>query len=241
MVILELCNLIPNYVRVIVVKRLPVINCCSDASGAWQAGLQQQVVVIVDVIDMSTTLEAALEAGALKVYGAGPDSARGPVPVNPLAIGRKAGLEAKKMGASVIIVAEPRWGSDEDRLNSCGKLLKGLHSAGIKNYQIVPNLGITTAKLVDFQYAVVIAVTNSGGVAFDAGWTAGGTVLTATVARTWKMKGTQPARIGVDRALTLAMNLGKDISFVAASSNSQEDILAAQYLAQLAMQRRGTC
>lgn len=219
-------------------KRLPVINCCSDASGAWQAGSLQQVVVIVDIIDMSTTLEAALEAGAFKVYGAAPDSVKAPVPVNPFAIGQKAGSEAKKLGAQVIIVAEPRWGSDEERLNSCGQLIKGLKSSGIKYYRIAPNLGITTAKLVDFQQSVVIAVTNSGGVAFDAAQVAGGTVLTATVARTWKMKGTEPARVGVDRALTLAARLGKDLSFVAASSNSQEDILAAQYLAQMAMVRR---
>lgn len=219
-------------------KRLPVIKCCTDASGAWRAGLQGHVVVIVDVIDMSTTLEAALEAGALKVFGAAPDNVQVPVPVNPLAIGRKAGLEAKRLGATVVIVAEPRWGSDQDRIESCGKLLKGLHSSGIENYSIAPNLGITTAKLVDFRQAVVIAVTNSGGAAFDAGWTAGGAVLTATVARTWNMKGTEPARVGVDRALALAVNSGRDVSFVAASGNSQEDILAARYLARMAMKRR---
>jgi hypothetical protein len=49
------------------------------------------VVVIVDIIDMSTTLEAALEAGARKVYGASPDGVIVPVDVKPEVIGLEAG------------------------------------------------------------------------------------------------------------------------------------------------------
>lgn len=216
----------------------PVINCSADASGARQAGLQEQIVVIVDLIDMSTTLEAALEEGALAVFGASPDETRAPVPVDPVSIGRKAGQEAKSREAPVVIVAEPRWGTDRERLQSCRSVIKGLKDSGITDYQIVPNLGITTAKLISFDKTVVIAVTNSGGIAFDAAWTAGGNVLTATIARTWKMKGEEPAEAGVRRALKLATDLKKDLCFVAASSRAQEDILAAQYLARMAFLKR---
>lgn len=216
----------------------PVINCSTDASGARLAGLQQQIVVIVDLIDMSTTLEAALEGGALNVYGASPDQASAPVPVDPVAIGYQAGREARSRSASVVIVAEPRWGGNRQRLRSCRSVIKGLRAAGVAEYQIVPNLGITTAKLVSFEQSVVIAVTNSGGVAFDAARTAGGTVLTATIARTWRMRGEEPAEAGVNRALALATALKKDLCFVAASSKAQEDILAAQYLTRLAILRR---
>ncbi|MGI6552813.1 MAG: hypothetical protein ACOX37_07210 [Bacillota bacterium] len=56
-------------------------------------------MVIVDIIDMSTTLEAALEAGARKVYGASPDGVIVPVDVKPEVIG----LEAGKKLYSIIV------------------------------------------------------------------------------------------------------------------------------------------
>ncbi|MGI6552812.1 MAG: hypothetical protein ACOX37_07205 [Bacillota bacterium] len=89
--------------------------------------------------------------------------------------------------------------------------------------------------MADFQNTVVVAVTNSGGVAFDAAFQAGGTVLTATVARTFGKKGLETAREGAKRALDQACLLTKNITFVAASGNSVEDILASQYLAQMAL------
>lgn len=46
-----------------------MITVTTDASGAYQAACSGQVVVIVDVIDMSTTLEAALQEGAALVLG----------------------------------------------------------------------------------------------------------------------------------------------------------------------------
>lgn len=215
-----------------------VISCSADASGAWLAGKQGNVVVIVDIIDMSTTLEAALEAGALEVFGASPDRVKVPVLVNPYQLGQKAGKKAKELNAAIIIVAEPRWGADIERLNSCQTLISGLKDAGINAYKLVPNLGISVTKLVDFQNKVVIAVTRAGGVAFDAANYAGGHVITATIARTWQLKGTLSAEAGVERALTMAKKIKKHITFVAASSKSLEDLLAAQYLTQLALIKR---
>ncbi|WP_198142388.1 hypothetical protein [Syntrophaceticus schinkii] len=47
-----------------------VITVTTDASGAYHAACSGQVVVIVDVIDMSTTLEVAIQEGAALVLGA---------------------------------------------------------------------------------------------------------------------------------------------------------------------------
>ncbi|MCD5405117.1 MAG: DUF3866 family protein [Desulfotomaculum sp.] len=66
-----------------------------DASGAALAAKNDQIVVIY-VIDMSTTCEAALDAGALSIYGAAPDNVSCPVFINPERIGWLAGLEAVK-------------------------------------------------------------------------------------------------------------------------------------------------
>lgn len=213
----------------------PIINWAADATGARQAALSGHLVVIVDVIDMSTTLEGALEAGALKVYGASPDHVQPPVPVNPYRIGQKAGLVARRLQAPVIIVSEPRVGAHRDRLAACASLRQGLQKAGITDYLVVPNLGASTAKAVDFRNKIVIAVTHSGGVAYDAAFNAGGRCLTATIARTVLRKGVEPARQGIRRALTLAKALRKNITFVAASSQSLEDVLGAQWLCQFAL------
>ena len=99
---------------------------------------------------------------------------------------------------------------------------------------IVPNIGKETPTLIDFRNTVVVAVSDTGGVAYDAAFTAGGKVLTATVARTYASKGLEPARKGVHRAIDCAQRFHfPGISMVAASSNSWEDVLAAQYLVQL--------
>lgn len=212
----------------------PAINWTADASGARRAALAGHLVVIVDIIDMSTTLEGALEAGALKVYGASPDGAQPPVPVNPFRIGYQAGLAARRRKVPVVIVAEPRLGPPRRRLASCASVRRGLQEAGIKEYQVVPNLGAGTAQAVDFRRKIVIAVTASGGVAYDAAFNAGGTCLTATIARTARSKGLEPGRRGIQRALTLARRLRKNLTFVAASSQSLEDVLAARWLSQFA-------
>lgn len=210
----------------------PQVIVTADATGAYQAGRRQNVVIIVDVIDMSTTLESALEAGAVQVYGASSSLAKAPVPVNPEKIGYEAGLWAVKKNCPVVIVAEPRWGKKEDFIKTSQRALKGLQLTNAFVEGFYPNLGASTTQLCDFRGKVVLAVTDTGGVAFDAAYNAGGTVITGTVARTYESKGVQPALNVVRRAIRLANDLKKDITVVAASANSLEDILAAQYIGQ---------
>ncbi|MBO8137800.1 MAG: hypothetical protein H0Z40_06660 [Desulfotomaculum sp.] len=219
---------------------MPTVSMTVNASGAAAAARAHQVVVIVDVIDMSTTCEAALDAGAYAVYGAAPDNARCPVNVNPKEIGVTAGTHAVKTGTDVILIAEPRVGTDDERMNNISKVLEGVQKVGAKIGAVLPNIGAETAKLVDFKDRVVIAATGTGGVAFDAAVTAGApAVLTATVARTLRKKGTAPAEAGVKRALEEAKRLNTGITVVAATANSMEDILAAEYLVKLILMNNG--
>lgn len=118
--------------------------------------------MIVDVIDMSTTLESALDAGAVKVFGASPDFTRAPVKVDPERIGRIAARTALTEGVGVIVVSEPRTGGDEERLQRCQKLMEGLNSEGVIIEAVVPNLGAETPLLTHFENRVVVAVTDTG-------------------------------------------------------------------------------
>ena len=68
------------------------------------------------------------------------------------------------------------------------------------------------------------------GVAFDAAWQYQQDVVTGTIARTINLKGIQPAVIAAQRAIELAR--GRGIAVIAASSNSQEDILGANLIGQ---------
>ena len=202
-----------------------------NASGAAEAARNGDVVVIVDVIDMSTTLEAALDAGALAVFGAAPDAAAPPVAVNPKGVGLLAGLLAKEKGVEVVLIAEPRVGTDEQRLSGITRVCSGLAQAGAKVGAVLPNVGAETVKLCDFRDKVVIAATSTGGVAYDAAVQAGAAVvLTGTVARTMIKKGSAPARAAASRAIKYANSLNAGITVVAASGNSLEDILAAEYI-----------
>ncbi|MBM7854702.1 hypothetical protein JOC37_001080 [Desulfohalotomaculum tongense] len=210
------------------------VNLTVNASGAAAAAQNGQVVVIVDVIDMSTTCEAALDAGALAVYGAAPDNARCPVQINPQNIGEIAGRRAVEAGTDIVLVAEPRVGSDSERLNTVSKVVSGIKKSGARVGAVLPNLGAETAKLADLKGRVLVAATGTGGVAYDAAVTAGApAVLTATVARTMQKKGVTPAREGARRALAAARDLNTGITVVAATANSLEDILAAEYLVKL--------
>lgn len=216
----------------------PVVVVTADASGAAAAGISGYLVVIVDLIDMSTTLESALEAGALEVYGASPVSASPPVRVDPEQVGYKAGRRAGDLDSEVVIVAEPRLGSDDEREKNAEPVLNGLARSGARIRDIVPNIGKEVPKLVNFKNSVVIAVSESGGVAFDAAFTTGATVLTATVARTFASKGKESARRGSLRVVECARLLKKPgIALVAASSNSWEDVLAANYLMETVYSR----
>jgi hypothetical protein len=214
---------------VVTTAELKKVMMTTDASGAVSAAQQGLAVMVVDVIDMSTTLESALDAGALRVFGASPDFTRAPVKVDPERIGRIAARAALADGVGVIVVSEPRAGGDEERLQRCQKLMEGLNSEGVIIEAVVPNLGAETPKLTRFENRVVVAVTDTGGVAFDAAYQVTDQVITGTIARTLLQKGTAPATTAALRALNL-MRHASGIAVVAASRNSQEDILAAHYI-----------
>lgn len=206
----------------------------TDASGARQAAREGLVVVVVDVIDMSTTLESALDAGAYAVLGASPDFTRAPVKVSPSQIGREAARLAREAGEGIIIVAEPRIGTEAERLARCQKLITGIEAEKGCIEAILPNIGAEAARMADMNRRVVVAVTDTGGVAYDAAFQESKLVTTGTVARTLKQKGTQPALKAAERALNLAhAHAAAGIAVVAASRNSLEDVLAAQYIANL--------
>ncbi|MGQ9556624.1 MAG: hypothetical protein ACUVTU_01545 [Desulfurispora sp.] len=206
----------------------------TDASGAALAARQGLVVVIVDLIDFSTTMEAALDAGAAAVWGCAPDTARPPVEVNPYRTAALAARQALDVSdGRLILVAEPRLGSEEQRRRTMPTVLRAIADSGARVECVLPNLGAETARLVDFQGRVVLGVTSTGGVAYDAAVTAGApAVLTGTVARTLHHKGLQPARNSARRAVDAARQHRCGIAVVAASANSQEDILAARLIMQ---------
>lgn len=216
---------------------IPVVSMTADASGAAGAAQRGDVVAVVDIIDMSTTLEAALEAGAAAVFGASPDRARAPVPLNPERVGFAAGRSAVKAGAGVIIVAEPRVGSNPEREGQCRRVINGIEEAGSSVELIVPNMGADTVHLVDFNGKIVVAVTASGGTAFDAAFLHSEDVFTVTAARTAGMRGSEPVEKGAARVCSCAVKKRKNIAIAAASSRSLEDVLAAQYITSYILQR----
>lgn len=210
---------------------MKLVTLTANASGAVQAAQQGLVVMVVDVIDMSTTLEAALDAGALAVLGASPDAANPPVPLNPAGVGLRAAQLALAAGTSVVLVTEPRVGSDAERTANASRLLQGIRQGGAEVTAIIPNLGSETPKICDLSGRVVVAATNTGGVAYDAALTAGApAVITGTVARTLKKRGAEPAKAAARRAIEAAQKHNTGICVVAASANSLEDILAAEYI-----------
>jgi len=213
------------------------IHVTADASGAALAGEQGRVVVVVDVIDMSTALESALDAGAAAVFGASPVDCRAPVSLDPEAMGYTAGCAAVRLGADVVVVAEPRVGTEMERRARAASALTGVARAGAKVRAVIANVGAETPKQTDLGGTVVLAVTDTGGVAFEAAHLAGAIVATGTIARTWRKKGEEPAQAAADRAIALALAPGGGFTVVAASGNSLEDILASQYIARLIMDR----
>lgn len=207
------------------------VTLTANASGAVRAAQEGLVVMVVDVIDMSTTLEAALDAGALAVLGASPDVVKAPVDLDPETIGRRAAEVALAAGSSVVVVTEPRVGSDAERAQNASRLLQGIRQGGAEVTAILPNLGAETPKLCDLQGRVVVAATNTGGVAYDAAVRAGApAVITGTVARTIQKRGSAPAREAARRAIEAAQAHQTGICIVAASANSLEDLLAAEYI-----------
>lgn len=186
--------------------------------------------MLVDVIDMSTTAEALLEAGAAKIWGAAP-AGKGEPYTNPQLIGRAAALEAIEHDAQIYVLAEPRVGTEEERSKRTAAVLEGIRSTGLEPAGIFPNLGAEAAKFTDWRNHYAVIVTDAGGTVFDAVWQAGGRISTATVARTMQQKGVAPAYQGAARALQQAQ--GAPLTVVAASGNALEDVLAAHCIAQI--------
>ena len=210
------------------------LNITSNPSGAAAAARSGNVVMIVDLIDMSTTAESALEAGALDVLGASPDQNNEvPVTVNPEKIGYIAGKKAVKHDSEVIVAAEPRLLTDDDksRLDSIQYVLKGIDKAGGVLGKVVSNLGKDVCKQADFSEKILIVVSAAGGTAYDAAFNYGAPeVITGTIARTNKMAGEEPAETAASRAVAIAEKHKCGISIVASSSNSLEDVLAAELI-----------
>lgn len=203
----------------------------ADASGAARAGSAGMVVVVVDVIDFSTSMEAALDAGSSAIFGSAPDLSAPPVEINPFNMGVKAGREAIRLGTGVLVLAEPRVGDEGLRTGGISKALAGIGHAGAEVHAVLPNLGAETVKLADFKNRVILGATGSGGVAFDAALCAGSpAVLTGTVARTVKKSGFASARDAALRAARESERLGAGVAVVAASGKSLEDLLAAEYI-----------
>jgi len=217
-------------------ERSKRILISSDASAAYQAAKENMLVMIVDVIDMSTTLESALDAGALAVLGCSPDYTRAPVEVYPERIGQEAARLSRENKTGIILCAEPRSGSESERIARCQKVLKGIEKGKGIVEAILPNIGAETPRLADMENRIVVAVTDTGGVAFDAAFAVSQRVITGTVARTLSQRGMQPALTAVERAESMLQESHSGIAVIAASRNSMEDMLAAQFIANLLMQ-----
>ena len=208
-----------------------------NASGAAEAGARGRVVCVVDVVDSSTSAEAALAAGAVAVLGAAPADADPPVTVRPDAVGMRAVALAGEHDTSVLVVAEPRVGSQEERQQRAAAVLNGIQGAAI-DWELVPNQGAELPALVSCQGKVVVIVSATGGAAFDAAVAAGApAVCFATTARVEGMTGREVIEAGVTRALDLCAQESAHLTIVAASANSLDDVLAAQELGRRVIER----
>lgn len=204
-----------------------------DATGAAEAGARGRVVAVVDVVDAATSAEAALAAGAVGVLGASPVGAIVPVEVRPEAVAAQGASLASLHETDVVVVAEPRVGSDEERVQRARPVIKTLEAAGV-GFEMVPNQGAGLPGLVKLAGRVVIVVSAAGGVAFDAALTAGAPgVCFVTTARIPGLTGWEVTRLGARRAIELAnVNGGSGLTLVAASSNATDDFLAAFEIAR---------
>jgi hypothetical protein len=211
------------------------LNISSNPSGAAAAARQGNVVMIVDVIDMSTTAETALENGVIDVVAASPDNNITPITVNPEKIGYYAAKNARKNDTKIVIAAEPRLIIKEkdkkQRKDNIQYLLKGIEKGGGQLEQVISNIGKEACQQADFKDKVLVIVSAAGGVAFDAAYNYGAPeVITGTIARTNKMCGDEPAKLAAKRAIKKANKYQTGITIVASSSNSMEDVIAADYI-----------
>lgn len=212
-------------------ERLKVL-WTQDASGAVVCARKGFITVIVDVIDMSTSIEALKSQGAVAAFGVSPRIHRCPVAVNPIKVIRAAIKKAKEYETEIVIVSEPRVGSEQDRIDKARVVIQEIERCNASVSAIVPNLGAEVIKLTNCNGKVVLAVTATGGIAFDAAYNVLGDqrVETATVARIMGLSGEQVINQCLDRIVNKAIFYRTGIGFVAASGNSIEDVLAARYL-----------
>src|SRR5918996_1314771 len=143
-----------------------------DASGAAEAGRRGRVVAVVDVVDAATSAEAGIALGAVDVLGAAPAGASTPVPVSPEAIGTRAASVARQRETDVIVAAEPRVGSEQERAGRVRPVIAALDAAGV-GYKVVANQGAELAGLASLAGRVLVVVSTTGGAALDAALGAG--------------------------------------------------------------------
>lgn len=210
----------------------PTLEITFDASGAAEAGSRGRVVCVVDVVDSSTSAEAALAAGAVAVLGAAPVGAAPPVALDPEAVARRAAELAREAGTDVVVVAEPRVGTDAERRARAELVLRTLAAEGV-GHELVPNQGAELPALVKLAGRVMVVVSATGGTAFDAALAAGGPdACFGTTARVEGWTGWEVAARAAQRAAALAGEHEAGLSIVAASANSLDDCLGAYELAR---------
>jgi hypothetical protein len=198
-----------------------------NATGAAAAGAAKRVVAVVDVVDSSTSAEAALAGGAAAVMGASPPGLRLPAKVDPGAAGRRAAAMAARLRKNVVVVGEPRVGPENVRRQNCLPVLQALRTAQV-DYELVPNQGAELLGSVDLEDRIVVVVSATGGAAFDAAVTARApAVCFATTARVEGRPGWEVTAEGARRAVALAKEHDTDLSIVAATANSTDDVLGA--------------
>jgi hypothetical protein len=212
--------------------RTPRLDVTFNASGAAAAGAVGRVVVIVDVVDSSTSAEAALAAGAIDVLGASPRDVRVPVRVDPGGVGRRAAAVAVREATDVVVVGEPRVGPEDERRAQALPVLQALRTQRI-DYELAPNQGAELGRAVTLKGRVAVIVSSTGGTAFDAALAGGAPAACfATTARIEGSTGWDVLSRGVRRGIDLARRNETDLSIVAASANSSDDVLAAFELAR---------
>ena len=212
--------------------KAPVLDVTFNASGAAQAGASGRVVVVVDVVDSSTSAEAALASGAVEVLGAAPAGAAPPTRVDPAAVGRRAAALAARLGTDVVVVGEPRVGTEDERRQRALPVLQALRTASV-SYELVPNQGAELPRLIDLDGRIVVVISATGGTAFDAALAAGAPAVTfATSARSQGRTGWEVLEDGAKRAIELARNHRAGLAIAAATANSADDVVAAFELAR---------
>lgn len=203
-----------------------------DASGAAEAGGRGRVVCVVDVVDSSTSAEAALANGALAVLGAAPAGAAPPVAVDPVSIARRAAAAAREASTDVVVVAEPRTGDEAPRRDRAEPVLATLAAEGV-GHELAPNQGAELPGLAKLRGRVIVVVSTTGGTAYDAALASGAPAACfGTTARVEGLTGWEVARSGAERAVSLARAHGAGLTVVSASANSADDVLGAFEIAR---------